>query len=81
MLQENLGTKFDVCSIFKPNAPFAKVVDIRKLGKGLAKQDHIIIVGGPGNSLQRNYHYSIENDLNFIEERGIKHWCAICQPL
>jgi hypothetical protein len=26
-------------------------------------------VGGPGNSLGRNYHYSIENDLNFIAER------------
>jgi hypothetical protein len=26
-------------------------------------------VGGPGNSLERNYHYSIENDLNFIAER------------
>jgi hypothetical protein len=26
-------------------------------------------VGGPGNNLQRNYHYSIENDLNFIAER------------
>jgi hypothetical protein len=26
-------------------------------------------VGGPGNSLERNYHYSTENDLNFIAER------------
>jgi hypothetical protein len=26
-------------------------------------------VGGLGNSLERNYHYSIENDLNFIAER------------
>jgi hypothetical protein len=26
-------------------------------------------VGGPGNSLERNYHYSIENDLNFIAKR------------
>jgi hypothetical protein len=33
-LEENLGTKFDVCSIFKPNAPLAKVADIGKLGKG-----------------------------------------------
>jgi hypothetical protein len=26
-------------------------------------------VGGVGNSLERNYHYSIENDFNFIAER------------
>jgi hypothetical protein len=25
-------------------------------------------VGGPGNSLDRNFHYSIENDLNFIAD-------------
>jgi hypothetical protein len=69
MLQENLGTEFDVCSIFKPNTPLAKVVDIGKLGKGLAKQDHTIVVGGPGNSLERNYHYSFENGLGFNAER------------
>jgi hypothetical protein len=47
-LQENLGTKFDIRIIFKPNAPLAKVVeDIGKLGKGLTKQDNII-VGGSG---------------------------------
>jgi hypothetical protein len=64
-----MGTKFDMSGIFKPNAALAKVVeDIGKLVKGLTKQDHIIIVGGPGNSLERNYHYSIENDLNFIAE-------------
>jgi hypothetical protein len=26
-------------------------------------------VGGPGNSLDRNYHYSIEKDINFTAER------------
>jgi hypothetical protein len=70
MLQENLGTEFDVCSILKPNASLAKVIkDIGKLGKGLTKRDHIIIVGGPENILDRNFHYSIENGLNFIAER------------
>jgi hypothetical protein len=24
MLQENMGTKFDICSIFKPKAPLGK---------------------------------------------------------
>jgi hypothetical protein len=68
MLQEILGTKFDVCSIFKANASFAKVVeDIGKHGKGITKQDHIIVVGGPGNIMHRDYHYSIENYFNFIQ--------------
>jgi hypothetical protein len=26
-------------------------------------------VGGPGNNLERNHHYSIEKDLNFIARR------------
>jgi hypothetical protein len=26
-------------------------------------------VTGPGNSLERSYHYTIEKDLNFIAER------------
>jgi hypothetical protein len=70
MFQENLGTKCDICSISIPNAPLAKVAeDTGKLGKGLTKQDHIILVGGQGNSLDRNYHYSIENGLNCITKR------------
>jgi hypothetical protein len=47
-------------SILKPNASLAKFVeDLRKLGKGVSKQDHILIVGGPGNSLDNeHYHYT-----------------------
>jgi hypothetical protein len=68
MLQENLGTKFDVMSNFKPNAILAKVVeDLGKLGKDLTKQDHIIIVGGPGNSLDRYYYCG-------QVESGLSHW-------
>jgi hypothetical protein len=60
MLYENLGTNIHIVSIFKPNAPLAKAVeDLGKLGKGLTKHDHIVIVGGPGNSLDRNYYYSV----------------------
>jgi hypothetical protein len=52
MLQENLDSKFEVYSIFKPNSPLAKVVeDVRKLGKDLEKQDGIVNAGGAGNSL------------------------------
>jgi hypothetical protein len=71
MLQENLGTEREITSIFKPNAPLADVdEDLWKLGNDVAKRDHIKI-GGPGNSLDRNYHYSIE-DINFTEEKSNK---------
>jgi hypothetical protein len=70
MLQENLGFKFKVCSMFKPNAHLANVVkDVRKLGKHLIKQDHIVIEGEMGNSLVINQNCSIDKDLSFIAER------------
>jgi hypothetical protein len=51
-----LGSKFEVCSIFKPNAPLANLVeDVRKPGKDLTKQDHIVTVGE--NSLDINQDY------------------------
>jgi hypothetical protein len=51
MAQENVGTKNDMCRIFKKSDPHAKVLeDIGKIHKGLTKEDHIIIVGGPGKS-------------------------------
>jgi hypothetical protein len=66
MLQETLSSTFKVTSIAKPNASLAKVVeDLGKLGKGLTKQDYIVIVGGPGKSLDR-HHYAMEKDLSFI---------------
>jgi hypothetical protein len=34
-----------------------------KLGKGLTKQDHIVIVGGPGNSLDGNHYYSVVKEV------------------
>jgi hypothetical protein len=65
MLQKHLGTDYEVTSIFKPDAPLENVVeDVANLGKDLT-----VIVGGPGNSLDRNYHCSIEKDLNFIARR------------
>jgi hypothetical protein len=36
--QETLGSKFEVCNIFKPNAPLAEVVeDLGQLSEGLTK--------------------------------------------
>jgi hypothetical protein len=69
MLQENLVSKFKVCSIFKPNAPLEIVEDVGKLGKDLTKQAHIVIVDGDGNGLDINKDYSIDKDLNFTAER------------
>jgi hypothetical protein len=70
MLQESLGTKCDLMNIFKSNAPLTNVDEgLRYLGKDLTKEDHFVIVGGPGKSLDRQYHYSIEKDLNFIAKR------------
>ena len=70
-LQEHLVTEYEITSILKPNAPLANItVDLRELGNDLNKRDHIIIVGGPGNSLDINYQYSFENDINCIAERS-----------
>jgi len=55
MLLENLGSKFEVCRIFRPN-----VEDVRKLGEDLNKQDHIVFVGGTGNSLDVNQDNSMK---------------------
>jgi hypothetical protein len=38
------------------------VRDVVKLNKGFTKQDHVI-VGGPGKSLDMDYHYSTEKDV------------------
>jgi predicted metal-dependent enzyme (double-stranded beta helix superfamily) len=70
ILQENLGSKFEICSIFNPNAPLANVVeDVRKLGKDLTKQDHIVTVRGAQNSPDINQNYSSDKFLIFITER------------
>ena len=57
ILQEHLVTEYEITSIWKPNTRLANVTeDLQKLGNDLIKRDHIIIMGGPGNSLDRNYH-------------------------
>jgi hypothetical protein len=48
MFHENLGNKFYIHSILKPNALLVKVVEnVQKLFNGFTKQDHIFIVEGP----------------------------------
>jgi hypothetical protein len=61
MLQEHLGNEYEITNISKPNAPLADVDEyLKKFGNDLIMRYHIIIVGGPRNSLDRNYHYSIQ---------------------
>jgi len=75
MLQENLSSKFDVCSHFKPNVPLAKVdEDVRKLGEDLTKQDHVVFVGKARNSLDINQYYSVQKDLTTAERTVIQMW-------
>lgn len=58
-------------SIFKPDAPLANIVEnLGKLGNDLTKRDHVIIVGGPGNGLGKNYCYSFRKEINFTAERS-----------
>jgi len=69
-------------SIFKSNAPLVNIVEnLGKLGNDLTKLDHVIIVGGPGNKLGRNYCYSIKEDINFIAERSNKPLQEILKAL
>jgi hypothetical protein len=47
--------EYAVTSIFKPNATLGNVVgDLKALSKDLTKEYHVIVVGGPGNSLERD---------------------------
>lgn len=70
-LQASLGNEYAVTSVFKPNACLSDVVgDISALSKGLDKEDHVVVVGGAGNSLDRNLNYSIEADINYIAGRS-----------
>jgi hypothetical protein len=61
---------YAVTSIFKPNADLSNVTgDIENLCKGLNKEDQVVIVGGPGSSLDRNLNYQIEKDISDIAQK------------
>lgn len=64
LLQEELGSKYQVTNFFKPSASLSQVVeDIGSLCKDFGKEDHVVIVGGAGNSIDRDKGYSIKSDL------------------
>jgi hypothetical protein len=63
-LRSVLGSEYIITSIFKPNAELRNVAkDLKALSKDMTKDDHVIIVGGPGNSLDLERNYQIEKDL------------------
>lgn len=69
LLKEDLGNHFDVLGIVKPSAGLSHVTeDLVKLTSGFTKRDHVVIVGGPGNSLDGDSNYSIEKDLCDVSE-------------
>jgi hypothetical protein len=70
-LQNAMGDAYAVTSIFKPNADMSNVTeDIGNLCTGLTKEDQVVTVGGPGNSLDRNRNYQIEKDLSDIAQKN-----------
>jgi hypothetical protein len=69
-LQNAMGDACAVTSIFKPNADLSNVTgDTGNLCKDLTKEDQVVIVGVPGNSLDRNLNYQIEKDTSDIAQK------------
>jgi hypothetical protein len=66
-LHSILGDEYMVTNIFTPSATLGNVVEeLKELSKDFTKDDHVIIVEGPGNSLN----YKIENDINSIAKNS-----------
>lgn len=64
LLQDRLGSGYQVTSFFKPSASLDQVVeDVGSLCRDFTKEDAVVIVGGAGNSIDRDPDYSIESDL------------------
>jgi trans-2-enoyl-CoA reductase len=71
-LHSVLGYEYTIISLFKPNAALHNVVvDLKTSSKDMTMDDHVIIVGGPGNSLDIDSNYQIEKDLNSITNDSI----------
>jgi hypothetical protein len=61
-----------VTNIFKPNATLVSIVgELKAPSKDLTKDDHVTVVRGPGNSLDRDLNYNIENDMDNIAKNSI----------
>jgi hypothetical protein len=52
-------------------APHNVLDDLKAPSNDMTKNDHALIVEGPGNSLDRDQNYEIEEDLNSIPNTSI----------
>jgi hypothetical protein len=69
-LQNAMRDAYAVTSIFKPNADLSNVTeDNGNLCKCLTKEDQVVIVWWPGNSLVRKLNYQIEKDISDIAQK------------
>jgi hypothetical protein len=59
-----LKYEYAVTSMFKPNAALDVIGDLQALNKDLTKEDHVIIVGRPCNSLEKDLNYQPEKDMD-----------------
>lgn len=67
ILQEELGSRFEVKSFFKPNAKFSDVTrDIGKLGKNHTDEDFIVVLAG-SNDFQNNLAHDTLKTLKYIK--------------
>jgi hypothetical protein len=55
-----MGDVYAVTSMFKPNAVLSNVTEgIGNLCLGVTKEDQVVIIVGPGKSLDRNLNYQL----------------------
>jgi hypothetical protein len=70
-LHSILGEEYMVTNVFKPNATLGNVVgELKALSKDFIKDDYVIIVGAPGNILDRDPNYKTENDIDNITKNS-----------
>jgi hypothetical protein len=61
-----------ITNMFKPNATLDHVVgELKALSKDFTKDDHVIIVAEPGNSLDGDLNHRIEIDIDNIAKNSI----------
>jgi hypothetical protein len=60
-----------VTNVLKPNIMLGNVVgELEALNKDFTKDDYVIIVGGPGNNLDRDPNYKAGNDIDNITKNS-----------
>lgn len=66
-----------ITNVLKPNATSNSIVgELKAISKDFTEDDHVIIVGGPGNILHRDFNYRIDKDLGSIAKCQFC-WCSL----